>query len=214
MTDRRYLPLFRSDGTWIDRPDLYLLARLNCPDSQDDEVEQIYHVLRSSDPSKARLGDFERKVQRWAIRQYVPLRDRAAEVVLYAWRIQETTHHRPSINQVLHLVALEVQRVRKQDSLEFVFREVRRGFTKYRSTAHLQAAFLLRAYEGATFEGDEAEGLRFLAYAKSLELVMDEVARGSPLKWDPWRVPESISPQISRPPSLTDEEVDALGLRS
>jgi hypothetical protein len=211
-THSRFLPLFSPDGTWaVERPDLWLLARLSRSDKQDDEVAQIYRTMLDSDANSP-INDFERDVRKHTIGQNTGPRVRSGEVVLESWRIMEHTGHVPKLSHALALVALGVQGDARKAGHEAKVKNFRDDFSLYRNTAHLQGALVLWSHMGALFEGEEAETRRFLACARALEQVMDAVAALSTLAWSPWRIPSVIEPAIpARPAPLSKADLMALG---
>ena len=79
--DKRYLPIMDKSGRYIERPDLYLFARMSYADGSDEEsVGQLYEAMLTQDNSKLTLTNFESLLED-KLRSDVPDRGRTASVV-------------------------------------------------------------------------------------------------------------------------------------
>jgi len=190
---RRFLPLFTPDENWIERPDLYLLARMGSEDGEEEGVvRQVYEVMCRSDGTRTELDSFGKTVERHHIRQKLSERLAAAHVVLELVRIAATTGKPPSEAKALRLAAFNHHKTFRKSSLESLERNFRRGFSAYRNTAHLQAAMVLQEPSILAIEGSVENTVRFLSRARGLERFMDNNLAGGSFKWSPWRVPPRI----------------------
>lgn len=215
MTGDRYLPITHTDGSLITRADLYLLARMGAADAEDTQVVmQIFQAMRAADNGETSLNNFETGIEKRHVRNDVPLRVAAGQVMLELVRIGATTMAPPSVKKAVTLVAHNTYRHLNKSSVETFERQARKGFSDYRNTAHLQAAALLPGTGYADFEDNEDATKRFLGKAKALETFFDANVAGGDIKWRPWRVPNSI-PAISdiQLISLNAEEKALLSLK-
>lgn len=202
MDKRRYLPLFDTDGKWIDRPDLYLFARMAYADQDDDEiVVQLYDTMRRTDNRREALNLLESDLARRHVARQSRARVLAGTVVLELARIAAVSCGRVSLKAAFRLVAThQLGFDGKRAQVESVRREVEKAFSDYRNTAHLQAA-LLTAPSADAMECSEVETTRFLSYARGFEILLDEHLTGDRTKWHPWRIPERFpaTPVIDLP---------------
>lgn len=122
----RFLPLFTPAGNWIERPDLYLFARMGSPDREDEDViRQVYEAMCRSDNTQSELDSLGQTIERHHIRQKLSERLAAGQVVLELVRIAATTGKPPSEAKAVRLAAHNYhQTFRKssQESLERNFR--------------------------------------------------------------------------------------------
>lgn len=197
MTGDRYLPITHPDGSLIARADLYLLARMGTADAEDQQVVmQIFQAMLDADNTEISLNSFEAGIEKRHVRNDVPLRVAAGQVMLELVRICATTMTAPSVKKAVTLVAHNTYRHVNKSSIATFERQARKGFSDYRNTAHLQAAALLPGTGYADIEGDEDATKLFLGKARALESFFDANVAGGDIKWRPWRVPHSI-PAIS-----------------
>lgn len=196
MTGERYLPLFNNDGSWIERPDLYLLARMSVPDKRDQiEVDQIYMAMLGGNNSENSLNYFESGIERRHIRHDFRLRNFAATVVLEACRIEYSHSGAATMNKAVELVAFNHHKHTKMSQAEFVPREVWRGLNHYRNTSHLQAAWVYSCGRSGSFENDQQLTKEFLGLAKFFERFIERQLVSDRWHWAPWRVPEGFWPK-------------------
>lgn len=189
----RYLPLFNEDGSWIERPDLYLLVRMDAPDCiSPSEVHQIYRATLNSDPNSGKLNGFEHTIATKFISQNKRLRRFAGQVVLEACRIAQASKEPPSAKKAIELTASFHRGVKPSTTLATFEREIRRGFQSFRDTAHLQAAMVYDDPSLQEIEGSEEAGRKFLARARAFQDFIDGNLISDQLRWKPWRVPAVI----------------------
>ena len=197
--NKRFLPLIREDGNWIQRPDLFLLARMSYADVTVRKIvaDQLYRMLISADNTSAILNVLEFTVEELEVQRNLRPRLFAGSTVLELVRIAATTGRSPSVNQAISLVAfnkgLQEKGKAQPDSLK---RQVRKGFSDYRNTAHLQAAMILGSPGIDEIETSEFQTKAFLSRARGLELFLDANVVSKDLKWHPWRVPPEIEPNF------------------
>lgn len=210
---RRYLPLFTQEENWIVRPDLYLLARMGAPDSEDEEViRQVHEAMCRSDNSRENLDSFGKNLERNHIRKNVRERVMAGEVVLEMVRITATTQRPPSENKSIRLAAANHLKKFQRSSEPSLARDFRRGFSNFRNTAHLQAAMVLGAPNIADVECSLSNLVQFLARARALEHFIDNNLTSTNFKWSPWRIPPRIPANFKiNLVSLTDQELRMIG---
>lgn len=209
MNNDRYLPLFfGANSKWIERPDLYLLARMGADDNEDDTVvRQIYTAMLQANNLDKSLNRFEQSIEKRHVRGDLRLRLFAGQTLLEMIRISATTRRAPSATQAIRLTAKNQLSFTKKSSTESLEREIRRGFSSFRNTAHFQAAMVIGDPSVEEIEGSEEETTRFLARARGLELFVDSNVTGPNFKWIPWRVPTKIAPETKiELPSLNEEE--------
>jgi hypothetical protein len=193
MTEKRYLPLIQDNGEWIDRPDLFILARMGVDDTEGyHEADHVYASMTFRKDATERFSSFEKDIEARQVRKNMQLRLFAGQAILELVRIAATTHKPPSAAQGIRLAAFNHQRTFKRSSVESLEREVRRGLTKYRSTAHLQAAMVLGDPSVADMEASPEGTKRFLARARGLETFVDNSVVSDSFEWNPWRVPVRV----------------------
>jgi hypothetical protein len=206
----RYLPLLKAEGGWIDRPDLYVLARMSYEDGVGNQVvSQLYEMMKTADNSSPDLNILEGDLAKRQVGRNMRHRVLAGSVVLELVRLVATSKTTPSLAQAFRLVALnQGHHDKKRAHQESLLREVRKGFSDYRNTAHLQAASLI-ADPG---EASEVGFLAFLARARAFELFLNTEMVSRKFSWEPWAVPNVISPAFDfRIRRLSAEEVAAAG---
>lgn len=193
---RRYLPLLEENGSWIARPDLFLFARMSYEDTQEDRtILQLHEFILNAGHISEPLNDFEADVDRKQLRRNLQHRILAGATVLEMLRIAITTSQPPSFRQGVRLVVFNEQRhEQKKSQNASLEREVRRAFSNYRSTAHLQAAMVLGKPRVDAMEASEEGTAQFLARARELENFLDQSVVGRTGNWNPWRVPETVEP--------------------
>lgn len=167
-------------------------------DEQDDRtVQQLYEFTLSAGHISQPLNDFEADVERKQVRRNLRHRILAGSTVLELLRIATSTGQPPTFLQGIRLVAFNQGRHEPKkalaDSLE---REVRRAFSNYRSTAHLQAAMVIAKPSVREMEASEEQTIRFLRRACEFESFLDQSVVGQSDKWDPWRVPQAVRPSV------------------
>jgi hypothetical protein len=192
----RYLQLIRPDHSWIERPDLYLLARMSYEDKHDDSVvHQLYEAMCRGRNTFEDLNVFEADLEKRQLRRQLRHRLFAGSTVLELIRIAADTGKPPTATQAMQLVAFNQKREEKTGtSLESVLRDVRRGFSAYRNTAHLQATMIMANPSVSAIELSETHFLEFLARARGLEHFLDTNVFTRQQKWNPWRVPTRVNP--------------------
>jgi len=214
MTSRRYLPLKNDSGAWIERPDLFVLARMAVPDTEVDYVVvQIYDTVKRADNSSPLLNSFESDIEKRQIGRSLRLRIFAGQVVLEMVRIAASISKSPSAAQAITLASLNHHRASGRSSPEDLRREVKRGFSEYRNTAHLQAALVLAKPRIDEIEESRDALERFLGRARGFEYFFDTNVAHDGLPWTPWRIPKDIMPifELDVPP-LSREERRILNL--
>jgi hypothetical protein len=195
MVNDKYLPLFQHDSSWIERPDLYLFALMGTPDKEGAAtVQQIYSAMLGSNPSVRELNDFELGIQKRHIGKDVRQRVYAGEVLLELVRLAGSTGRPPRANQAYRLAAFHEQELKPNTTTDTLERSIRKGFSDYRNTSHLQAAMVLRDPPLEEIENSPENTVRFLARARGFEMFIDANVAGPDFKWDPWRVPKNIAP--------------------
>lgn len=211
--DRRYLPICNEDGSWIDRPDLFLLALMGAPDTTDIvDVWQIHAAMLVPAPID-RITEFEKGVEKKHIRGDTRLREFAGGVVLEALRLSHATQQPPSATKAIELATWNhIQFVGSRDE-ESMKREIRRGFKMFMNTCHLQAALYLDDPPLNEIVASEADFIAFLSRARAFEEFFDNNLQSDKLRWNPWRIPQKIKPNYRLDGfPLTKEELAAIGL--
>ncbi len=214
MDGRRYLPLFDGDGNWIDRPDLYLLARMAYPDREGDGVvAQLHQTMRNADNLREALNPLEADISKRHVARQTRPRILAGSVVLELARIAATPVVQPSIKAAIRLVASgQTEFDGKRAQMASMVREVEKGFSEYRNTAHLQAAAIRARPSLETMECSETGTIRFLSQARGFEMLLDEWLSDGRTKWHPWRVPPEVPATSDIPqPRLDQQEIDLIG---
>jgi hypothetical protein len=212
---KRYLPIWTQEGGWINRVDLYLLARMGYEDDVgDDVVDRLHDFMSRSKNDAPALNELERDVEKRHVRRQLRLRHFAGQTLLGLVRIAATTGQSPSEGQAIRLCAVNQKlidmRRTKTESLE---REIRRGFSMYRNTAHLQAAMIVADPSVCDMENSEEHTRNFLARARGLEIFVDANVAGKDFKWNPWRIPPVIAANFNiSVEALSDEERKASGV--
>ncbi len=215
-----YLPLFREDGEWIERPDFMVLAALSQSNKFDTQHVYSTMLLEELNPDQTTSGmsDFAKDIEAKKIRGNLTQRIMAGNVVNQLARLASSTGEPPSINAARRLVAylyvrhsgkhIRVSDRRKRENS--FLREIEKSLSKYQSTLHLQAAAVYDPQLLESIEGDEEGLLRFLGIARAFEQFIDAKVVSASFKWTPWRVPAQIdsAPKIIFF-SLTDQELAA-----
>jgi hypothetical protein len=197
MEKKRYLPIVRLDGGWIERPDLFLIARMGYEDAADEQVvHQIHDAMVRANNSVASLNAFEQDIVNHHLRRAMRLRLFSGQVLLELVRIAATNNAPPSVAQGIRLAAFNEYRAKASSSEEGLNREVRRGFSKFKGTAHLQAAMVLADPSVGDIETSEEHMTRYLARARGLEIFIDNSVVSKSFSWSPWRVPTCIKPNF------------------
>lgn len=217
-----YLPLFRENGEWIERPDFMVIAAL----SQGTEIDR-QHVYRSMleeellnpNQNASGMSDFAKDVEKKKVRGDVTHRVMAGTVVLELARIASSTGKPPTIKSARRLTAynyLKHSEKCPQDPDErrtnerSYLREVEKGLGKYKTILHLLAAGVYDTQLLQNIEGDEESLRRFLGIARAFESFIDINVVSNSFEWTPWRVPtriESVPKLIFLP--LSDQELAA-----
>lgn len=211
----RYLPLLNGNHDfWRDRPDLFLLARMDASDKVEDAVvEQVYQTMRLSTNDSSELNSFEQTIERRHVRKNIKYRVFAGQVLLGIVRISASTNQPTSLAKAIQLSAFNQYKFSKKSTTENYAREARKGFSDFRNTAHLQAAMVYRDPAIDDIEGSEHHTTRFLSRARGFELFIDNNLGSPSFKWDPWRVPGHIPYETAiELPQLTAEERRVLNL--
>jgi hypothetical protein len=183
---------------------------MGCEDDEDEAVViQIYEAMVRANKSEPTLNSFEQGLVNRHVRRDVRLRCFAGEVLLEMIRIAQATRQPPSQAQAVRLAAHNHYQAFRRSSPKGLEREVRRGFSKFRNTAHLQAAMVLAEPSVVEMENDEPATGRFLARARGFELFVDRNVAGAHLKWNPWRIPPCVHPTtaITLTPLTQDERI-------
>lgn len=212
---QRYLPLQGLDGRWIVRADLFVLARMSYQDAEEDAVvQQLYETLSNAKNNSEKLNTFEAVIEKRQIRQNLRQRWFAGLTVLELVRLAATTGNAPTASQGIRLVAFNQHRLEgRRATGESLEREVRKGFSQYRNTAHLQAAIIVADPSVSDIEISEEYMVAFLARARGLEVFIDNNVAQGDFRWQPWRVPTTINPLFSiKIRRLSTEERAAAGL--
>ena len=165
-------------------------------EDREDEavVRQAHDALCRSDNRVARLNTFDLCIETY-LRRDVTYRIHAGAVLLALVRLAATTGQWPGIIAGCRLAAHEKFRETRRSSPESLAREFSRGFSRYRNTAHLQAAAIHGSPGIAEIELSPADLTRFLARARGFEMFMDRNVHGPRQNWSPWRVPTAIRPE-------------------
>ena len=211
----RYLPLKEPDGTWIERVDLYLLARLCYEDNEGHQVvRQLYDAMLRADNRTPALNSFERVIEEQIAKRNLRHRLFAGQVVLEMVRIAASTNELPTPAQAIRLVCFnQGQHDGSRASPASLEREVRKGWTNYRNTAHLQAAFVFQVLHGIEIEASEEGTLALLELAGAFERFIDTNVVSNSLTWDPWRVPlDARDGFLIDVKQLSAEEMLAVGI--
>lgn len=197
MENKRYLPIIRPDGSWIDRPDLFLLARMGYEDNADEQVvHQLHDAMVRADNTVPSLNAFEQDIAKRHLNRELRLRLFAGQTLLELVRIATTNNEPPSASQGIRLAAFNQHRAKGRSSADDLKREVRKGFTAFRGTAHLQAAMVLADPSVGDIETSEDHMIRYLARARGFEIFIDNNVVSKPFNWNPWRVPACIEPNF------------------
>ncbi len=206
---RRYLPLFDEQGEWNERPEFLILAAL-C-ETEEISRDHLYAAMcREEEVNPAIAGEaksnFADGLGTKRILRNTGQRVIAGEVVIAFARLV-AAKEKPSVRAAQRLVARDDFRRSKSSSPENKYRGVQAAVSDYRSTLHLQAAFVYVADRISDLLGTE-EGIRlFLGIARAFETIVDEFMVSDTFSWDPWRIPEQISYQSFSFPPLSSSEV-------
>lgn len=195
--ERRCLPLTDERGSWITRPDLYVLIRMSVPADHDgpDLAQAYQYIAEGSDNTEANLNGPEGLLERHYIRGHRTERRYAAMVLTEMLRLS-LNGWTPTLGKAVRLV-VHFPKDEKPNTLERSLEEqVRKAFSRWRNTCHLEAAFRISTQVAGVFEGDPEKFQKFLAMAKALETFMDGVCEHGELIWNPWRVPDHIAPDF------------------
>jgi hypothetical protein len=218
---KRYLPIQTLDGGWINRVDLYLLARMGYEDDVGLEVvERLHANMCQSSPNLAAFNALDRDLHDRHVNRNLRYRLFAGQTVLELVRIAAHTKKPPSATQAVRLCAFnQWTDEHKRAQLRSLEREVKKAFSEYRNTAHLQAAMVLADPSVSDMENSKDHTLAFLARARGLEIFVDENVSGPGFKWEPWRIPPAIEANLSIEAwalseawPLSDEERRAVGM--
>lgn len=209
----RFLPLFTPAGNWIERPDLYLFARMGSSDREDENViRQVYETMCRSDNTQSKLDSLGQTIERHYVSKNLRERLAAGQVVLELVRIAATTGKPPTVAKALRLAAHNDHQTFRRSSQESLERNFRRGFSLFRNTAHLQAAMVFEEPSVLEVEGSPEKTEEFLSRARGFERFIDNNLSGNTFKWDPWRVPPQISIGSDiRVIPLTEQELRVIG---
>ena len=199
--EKRYLPLFDENGDWaLARPDLYVLVRMGANDDQDEEsVRFIYQCIAEiSDNTKSGLLEPEVALEEKFIRRHLTERGYAAKVLMELRRLSSSGVE-PTLGKAVKIVARSLYEEKNSRAESSIMDQVKKAFSvnKWRNTCHLELAFRLFVPENGSFEADPEAFDAFLAIAKDLEMSMDAVCKQGHLEWNPWRVPEQITPAFA-----------------
>ena len=218
---KRYLPIQTPDGGWINRVDLYLLARMGYEDDVSVEVvEKLHANMCQSSPNEAAFNALDRDLHDRHVNRNLRYRLLAGQTLLQLVRIAAHTKKPPSATQAGRLCAFnQWHHEQKKAQLPSLERDVRKAFSQYRNTAHLQAAMVLADPSVSQVENSERNTLAFLARARGLEMFVDSNVAGPDFKWDPWRIPPVIDANFSIEAwafseawPLSDDERRAVGM--
>jgi hypothetical protein len=193
--DRRYLPVIDAAGNWIDFPFLFLLARMAYADNEDEAaVWQLYDFMRRYPTEQITV--LEKDIESRHVRHNLRLRLFAGSVVREIIRIA-AAGRAPNTKAAIRLAAHHHYARFNVSSPKHLEREVKRGFSDYRNTAHLQAAWLLLCQDFET-ETSKSDGgtMRLLGRARAIEIFIDNNLAKPGFKWHPWRVPELVEPEF------------------
>ncbi len=209
-----YLPLFREDGDWIERPDLMVLAFL----SEGTEVDRQHAYLamvaeERLNPNETACGmsRLAKHVEEKIIRRNTTQRVLAGQVVLELARLAASTGKPPTLNAARRLVNYKHSSyIGKLASEQNRLREVERSFSDYKAIVHLLATAAYDPQLLVSIEGDEEGLLKFLGIARAFEEFIDANVVSRTFKWTPWRVPTRIKslPEINFLP-LSNQELAA-----
>lgn len=214
MSSAIILPVFSKPGEWVDRPDLLILAHMASPDEAvPRDIKQLYDLMRASGNEPSRLNALEQIVEKDIVRRDLRLRLLAGQLVLELVRIAATTKKPPSFLNGVRLTAYNEHRRSGTSSPEGLEREVRRGFQRYASTAHLQAAMIVGDPTIAEVEGSLTDTIRFLARARGLEGFMLRSVVSQKFSWKPKKIPEAITSNFNiNIKTLSEDELSRIVL--
>lgn len=212
--NQRFIPL-KKDGTWVERPDLLLLAWMAYPGSDVEEhAPSLHRMMLTTDDSRAELNLIENDLRKRHIARDLRLRNFAGCVVGELFRMSITPGIRSSTKAAVRLAAhSQYQATGRVTTLpKSLERDFKRGFSLYRDTSHLHAAALLNNPGISDIELSELGLLGFLSMARAFEKFLDGVLSGPGTKWDPWRVPPELpaAPMPGWPP-LNEQEIGIAG---
>lgn len=209
----RFLPIKNPDGSWIDRPGLYVLSLMSYEDKLGLEVvEQLFAAMHRPMSESPDLNPLERDIADRHLKRHLRHRLFAGQAVLEMVRIAATTKKSPSQAQAVRLVALNQGEFDRNKAIPASLeREIRKGLADYRSTIHLQAAMVLHRPSVSVIETSLEGLIQFLTFAKAIETFIDNNVVSEAFIWDPWRVPmEAPRPfniEVSR---LSQKELDLI----
>jgi hypothetical protein len=184
-------------------------------DKQDEQaVLQLYDLMRRADNSSPKMNLLETDVIDRHLARGMRFRALAGSVVLELIRLKATSGVSPTLGQAERLVVFNQGLKEGQKAqVSSLAREVRRGFSQYKSTVHLQAAMVFARPSITSIEASEADTLEFLARARAFEEFLDAHLVGRNIKWEPWRVPDKVAPRSEiTVPRLSAEERAVAGL--
>lgn len=209
-----YLPLFRENGDWIERPDFMVLAALSQMTKIDTQHVYAAMLLEESlNPNQTSSGMsvFAKNIEKNTIRGNLTQRTLAGQVVLELARLAASTGKPPTVKAARRLVAFNQKEYTGKPTLESSFlREIEKSFSDFKDTLHLQAAMVCDPQLLASIEGDERSLRKFLGVARAFEGFIDSNVVSKSFKWTPWRVPTQIkSVSELNFSSLTDQELNA-----
>ena len=137
-----------------------------------------------SNNSLSELSKYEKMVERQIVRGHMTERRYAALVVYEMLRL-DVNGVKPSLKKAIKLVTpllLEEQSARLESS---VSEQVRKAFSRFRNTCHLEAAYRSDGPRFQTFENDPRKFDDFLAKAKAFEEFLDRVAAQGKFEMEP-----------------------------
>ncbi|MFT6676813.1 MAG: hypothetical protein ACJAVM_003018 [Sulfitobacter sp.] len=194
-TSSTYLRLFEADGNWIHRPGYMILAALSDPDPK--VIEHIYlsmlnEDLLNPDANEDGLTRFGAEIKKQYIDKFVKHRVLTGTVICELCRLAAATGKPPKLNAAYRLVAFNSMKERDFASEDTAIREVKKYWSKFKNTAHLQAAAVYEPGLLNDLGGKNGETLRFLGLSRAFELFFNANVVSNYVAWSPVR----ISPKI------------------
>lgn len=144
MSQGEMLKIRDENGSYIEEPFFYLMARMAYPDDTEElSVQQLYTTLVANKNHNSDLSEFEKVINKTL---HANMRERklAGMVIINLARMKSDGWHKLLLSHAEHLAAHQYREMFAQKStLANAERSVRRGYGNFRSTSHFQAAMLL-----------------------------------------------------------------------
>ena len=158
MTDEpRYLPICHEDGSWIGRPDLFLLSFMAFSDKEDlDDAVTVYEHLVQSDYTREQLTRHEQRFRDTELSRNMRYRTYAGQVMFELLRMKILGHGKPTFNRACLIAGhsqYTLQEPPRRGSITTSVSEMKKASSAFRNTSHLQAAALVAQPSIAEMEG-------------------------------------------------------------